>query len=544
MTFKTFLKTSTAAALLSVAGVSAWALPTEINGETLAADQTYTYWLLDDIKTFDPQLSTDVEGSYVLRDLFEGLVSADPQGKAMPGLAESWEVSEDGLTYTFHLREANWSDGEPVTAHDVIYAWKRLADPETASQYAWYLELTGIINAAEIIAGEKSADELGAKALDDHTIELTIDAPRPYLPDMLTHPSTFPVPQHVVEEFGDQWTKVENIVGNGAYVLTDYQSGVKVVREASTTYWDAEHTLAQTVVALVINDENVAFTRYDAGELDMTSVPSGQFPELEAERPDETHVFPKSCSYIYNFNLDPETGNPALQDVRVRRAISYALNRDVIVENVLRGGQYPSYNWTHQLTAGFELPQAAIDAAAMSQADREAMAREWLAEAGYDEDNPLHFTVQYNTSEGHKKIAIAAQQMWKQTLGADVELVNYEWKVHLDRMREGQFEVARYAWCGDYNEASTYLDLFTSTSGHNDGKFFNDEYDALSAAAKTSDNPNVEYTAMEAILADQVPFVPVYQYTGNIMLKSDIRGYPFEDLMGNIYSKRIYRVVE
>lgn len=544
MTFKTFLKATTAAALVSVAGVSAYADARVIDGETLSENQTYTYWLLDDIKTFDPQLSTDVSGAYVLRDLFEGLVSSDPQGKAIPGLAESWEVSEDGLTYTFKLREANWSDGQPVTAHDVIFAWKRLADPATASQYAWYMELTGIINAADIVAGDKSPDELGAVALDDHTIEVTIDAPRPYFPDMLTHSSTFPVPQHVIEEHGDDWTKVENIVGNGAYVLTEYQSAVKVVREASPTYWDAENTLMQTVIGLVITDENVAFTRYDAGELDMTGVPSGQFPELKAERPDETHTYARSCSYIYNFNLDEENGNPALQDVRVRRALSYALNRDIIVDNVLRGGQFPSYNWTHQLTAGFEMPQSALDMAAMTQAERDAMAKEWLAEAGYGKDNPLSFVLQYNTSEGHKKIAIAAQQMWKQTLGVEVELVNYEWKVHLDRLRNGNFEVARYAWCGDYNEASTYLDLFISGGGHNDGSFENAEYDALAAAAKTSDNPNVEYTAMEAILADQVPFVPVYQYTGNIMLKSDIRGYPFDDLMLNIYSQRLYRVVE
>lgn len=511
-------------------------------GEALADNQTYTYRMLDDVKSFDPQINTDVEGSHILRDLFEGLVNSDPQGNSVPGAAESWEVSEDGLTYTFKLRDAKWSNGDPVTAGDFVYAWRRLADPATASEYAWYMELMGVENAAKIVAGEMAPDTLGATAIDDKTLEVKIDAPRPYFPGMLTHASTFPVNQKVIEAHGNDWTKPGNLVGNGAYVLTDYVPGVKVTRERNEMYWNNDKTILETVVALVINDENIALTRYDAGEVDKTEVPAGQYPAQKEKLPDETYSTPRSCSYIYMFNLR-ENGPEALKDVRVRKALSYALNRDVIVGSILKGGQYPSYNWTHQKTAGFEMPE--IDYATWSQDERMAKAKELLEEAGYGPGGkPLELTLNYNTSEAHKKIAIAASQMWKQALGANITLANFEWKVHLDKLRNGDFGMARYAWCGDYNEPSTYTDLFTSTSGHNNGKYINPKYDELAKAAKTSENPAEEYKQMEQLLAEDMPIVPVYQYTNVIMVKPDLKGYPFEDLMNNIYSRRMYKVAE
>ncbi|PIE11863.1 MAG: oligopeptide ABC transporter substrate-binding protein OppA [Rhodobacterales bacterium] len=540
MTFKTLLKATTAAALVTMGG-SAWAA-TVAEGDTLADTQEYTYRLLDDIKSFDPQISTDVEGSMVLRDLFEGLVNSNPDGSDAPGVAESWEVSEDGMTYTFKLRDdSKWSNGEPVTAGDFVYAWRRLADPATASEYAWYMELMGVLNATEITAGEAEPDTLGVTAIDDHTLEVKIDARRPYFTSMLTHPSTFPVNQKVVEGFGDQWTKPENIVGNGAYVLTDYQQGVQVVRERNPMYWNNDETILEKVTALVINDENIALTRYDAGELDKTEVPAGQYPALEAERPDETHSFPRSCSYIYMFNLG-ENGPEYLKDLRVRQALTYAINRDVVVDGILQGGQFPSYNWTHQATAGFVMPE--IDYAGWTQAERDAKAKELLAEAGYGPDNPLEVTVNYNTSEGHRKIAIAVGQMWKQTLGVKATLNNYEWKVHTDQMQAGDFEIARYAWCGDYNEPSTYTDFWYSTSGHNNAKYNNPEYDALVDESKTVEDPTALYPEMEAMLAADLPFTPIYQYTGVIMVKPTLKGWPFGDLMQNVYSRELYKTAE
>lgn len=541
---KTAISTALQSSLLALAltaSVSAFAATPQA-GETLAENQEYTYRILDDIKSFDPQINTDVEGSMVLRDLFEGLVNANPDGSDAPGVAESWDVSEDGLTYTFNLRkDAKWSNGDPVTAHDFVYAWQRLADPATASEYAWYIELMGLENATAIVAGEAEPSSLGAEATDDYTLVAKIDARRPYFPSMLTHASTFPVNKSVVEKHGDDWTKVGNIVGNGAYVLTDYQSGVQLVRERNPLYWNDAETVLTKVTALVINDENIALTRYDAGEIDKTEIPAGQYPAQEEKRPNEAHSFPRSCSYTLQFNLG-ESGPDYLKDVRVRQALAYAIDRDIIVDKVLKGGQFPSYNWTHQKTAGFVMPE--IEYAQWTQAERNAKAKELLAEAGYGDDNPLNVTINYNTSESHKKIMIAVSQMWKQNLGIESTLNNFEWKVHLDKLRSGDFDMARYAWCGDYNEPSTYTDLFYSTSGHNNAKYNSPEYDKLSDASKTAADPTEYYTKMEGLLAVDMPMMPIYQYTGVILVKENLKGWPFNDLMQNVYSREMYRVAD
>ncbi|MCU9847382.1 peptide ABC transporter substrate-binding protein [Defluviimonas sp. WL0024] len=509
-------------------------------GDTLAENQEYTYRVLDAIKSMDPQINTDVDGAGIMRSLFEGLYNEDQVGGLVPGVATSHELSDDKTTYTFHLRDnAKWSNGDPVTANDFVYAWKRLADPATASEYAWYMELMQVVNASEVVAGEKPVDELGVKAVDDHTLEVKITAPLPFFPKMLTHASTFPVNQKVVEAHGDKWTDAGNLVGNGAYVLKEHILGEKVVMERNPMYWDDAKTIITKATALTINDENAALTRYLAGELDRTDVPAGQYPRLEAELPDEANSVPQSCSYIYMFNLDEAKGPEALKDVNVRKALSYAIDRDIIVNNVLQGGQAPSYNWTHASTDGFEMPE--IDYASWSQADRLAKAKELLAEAGYGPDNPLDLTLNYNTSEAHKKIAIAVQQFWK-GIGVNLTLNNMEWKVHTDKMQNQDFEIARYAWCGDYNEASTYLDLFTSYSGHNNGKFLSADYDKLLKDSKTAENPAPLYKEAEQILAAEMPFAPIYQYTEVEMIKPDMRGMSLNNLMQNWYVKDMYRV--
>ncbi len=509
------------------------------NGVKLADKQIFTYRILDDIKSFDPQISTDVSGSEILRSLFEGLMNEDSTGELVPGAATSFSVSEDKLTYTFNLREANWANGEPVKAGDFVYAWRRLVDPATASEYAWYMELMGIVNASQVVKGELAPDQLGVKALDDKTFQITIENALPYFPSMTTHASTFPVLQSVVEKHGTQWTRPENMVGNGAYTLDEYRPGEKVVMKRNPGYWNDAETTLEEVVALVINDDDQALTRYLAGEMDKTEIPSGQFPRLKKEYADEAFSYPRSCSYIYWFNIG-EKGPEALKDVRVRTALSYAINREIITDKILQGGQYQSYNFTHQKTAGFTLPD--IEYANWTQPERDAKAKALITEAGYGPDNPLKLSISYNTSEGHKKIAIAISQFWKKTLGVEVELINTEWKVHTTNMQAGDYEIGRYAWCGDYNEASTYLDLLTSYSGHNVGGFSNTAYDELMAESKTMADPSDNYSKAEALLAAQMPFAPIYQYTGVIMLKPHLKGWPIGNLMQNWYARELYIV--
>ncbi|TDL79649.1 peptide ABC transporter substrate-binding protein [Palleronia sediminis] len=543
----TRLTRSALAALLSSAALFA-ALPAGAQdthpetGEALAADQVFTYRLLDNVSSLDPQIVEDVDGSDVVRDLFEGLMNQDAQGNLVPGVATGYEVSDDRKTYTFTLREdAVWSDGEPVTAGDFVYAWRRAADPATASPYQWFVELMSLENAGAIVAGEMAPDQLGVSAPDDRTLEVRLSEPLPYFPQMTTHSTTFPTPQRVIEEHGSEWTRPENIVSNGAYVLTEYSPGERIVRERNEAYWNNAETIIDRVVALVINDENVALTRYLAGELDRTEVPAGQFPRLSQERPDEAISFPRLCNYYYTFNLS-ESGPEAFKDPRVRKALSLAVDRDIIVNNVKAGGEPPAYTFTPEAVAGFTPPETEM--AGMTQAERDEMAKELLAEAGYGPDNPLSFDMIYNTDEAHEKIAVVLSQMWKQKLGVQATLANMEWKVFLDTRGQQDFEMARGAWCGDYNEASTFLDLLDSASGYNDGKYNNPEYDALIEQAKTAEDTTPLYTQAEQIIAEDMPVIPIYHYAGVYMLDSDVGGWPVDNVEQNWYSRELYKKAE
>ncbi|WP_392338959.1 peptide ABC transporter substrate-binding protein [Loktanella salsilacus] len=538
MNMKTLLATSAIALSLSFQAHAA-SVP---DGVTLAAEQSYTFWLLDAIKSMDPQINTDVEGSDVLRNLFEGLYNEDSDGALVPGVAIDHTVSDDGLTYTFNLRDtAKWSNGEAVTANDFVYAWHRLADPATASEYAWYMELMQVENASAVVAGDMPTDALGVTAINDHTLEVKITTPLPYFPQMMVHASTFPVPQAVIEANGDNWTQPGTLVGNGAYTLTEHTLGERVVMEANDTYWDASNTVMKTLTALTINDQNQALTRYLAGELDRVDIPAGQYPRLAEEYPDQATSTPYNCSYIYMLNVG-EKGPEALKDVRVRQAMAFAIDRDIIVDRILQGGQKGAYNWTHWAVADFERPHSEW-ADDMDQAQRIEKAKELMAEAGYSTDNPLELRLQYNTSDDHKKIAIAASQMLK-AIGVNIVLDNYEWKIHTDRMQSQDFDMARYAWCGDYNEASTYLDLMTSYSGHNNGQWFNDQYDQIMADSKTAADPQPLYQQAETLLTDEMPIIPIYHYANVDMIAADIKGLPQNNVNNTWYGKDIYRVAE
>ena len=511
-------------------------------GELLAEEQAFTYRVLDEFTSVDPQLVEDVTGSEVVRDLFEGLLNQNADGDLMPGVATSYSTNDTKDIYTFALREnARWSDGEPVTAHDFVYAWRRAVDPTLASPYAWYMELMSIENAAAIIAGEMPVDSLGVAALDDYTLQARLSHPLPYFPQMVVHATSFPAPRSTIEAHGAEWVKPENIVSNGAYVLTEHVPGERSVRERNRFYWNDGATIIDRVVALVINDENSALIRWKAGELDRTEVPSGQFPRLSKEFPGEAISFPRLCNYYYTFNLS-DSGPAAFKDVRVRRALSLATDRSIITRNVLAGGQLEAFVFTPPATAGFIPPD--VEMAGLSQEERDARAVELMAAAGYGPENALRFDMVYNTSEAHKKIAVALGQMWKQKLGVEVELRNMEWKTFLEARSNQDFELARGAWCGDYNEASTFLDLLTSPSGYNDGKYVNAEVDALMQAAKTADHPQAIYTRVEEIIAGEQPIIPIYHYAGVYMMDADVGGWPVQNVQQNWYSKDLYKKSE
>ena len=297
-------------------------------GEALSDDQTFTYRLLDQFPTLDPQLNEDTSGFHVIRDLFEGLLSQDGDGNLVPGVATHYTASDGNTTYAFSLREdAKWSNGDPVTAHDFVYSWRRAVDPVTASPYGWYLELTEMVNAKAVLAGEMDPAELGVRALDDHTLEVKLNTPLPYFPAMTTYATLFPAHRATIEAHGSDWTAPGNMVSNGAFVLGEVVLNEYHTRVKNPMYWNADAVVIEKVTGLVINDSNQALTRYRAGELDhLEPLPPGQYPALAAELPDQATSVPRLCSYYYAIN-HTDSGNPALHDGRVRKALSMAIDQ-------------------------------------------------------------------------------------------------------------------------------------------------------------------------------------------------------------------------
>ncbi len=534
-TFPTLFAVFIFSSVLACSAALATAKIHPVTGEALAEDQTFIYRELDEFPSFDPQLIESVSEAAVVRDLFEGLFNQTPEGTLTPAMALRWETNDTKNVYTFYLRQnAKWSNGDPVTAHDFVYAWQRLVDPKLASPYSSYMELMSVKNASDIIKGNKPPSTLGVKAIDDFTFQAELSDSLPYFPTMLTHASTMPVPTKVVEKLGDQWTKPGNMVGNGAYVLTQHVINERLVRVRNPFYWNNENTIIDKVITLIINDDNQAFQRYQANEVDKTDVPTGQYKRQKKQRPDETFSNPRLCSYYYAYNMSKAPYN----DIRVRKALSYTIDRDIITKNILAAGQIPAYTFTPGSTANFQVPD--VDSAKMDQKQRIAKAKELMAEAGYGPDNPLKPTILYNTSEGHKKIAIAISQMWKQSLGVLATLENQEWKTYVNNRQQGNFEIARASWCGDYNEASTFLDVLRSDSDQNHSHYANSTIDRLLSEAKTMSDPNPNYSRIEEIIAEEAAIAPIYHYTNVIMLKPYVKGWPHQNVENRWYSKNIY----
>ncbi|MEZ9231255.1 ABC transporter substrate-binding protein [Vibrio amylolyticus] len=510
----------------------------EVTETTLAEVQEIVRGNGAEVATIDPHKSQGVSESHVIRDLLEGLVNQDAEGNTIPGIAETWETT-DNQTFTFHLRkDAVWSNGDPVTAQDFVYSWQRAVDPNTASPYAWYMEYTKMANAKDIVAGKKDKSELGVKALDDHTLVVELDAPVPYFVMMVGHTTTKPVHQATVEKFGDQWTKPENFVGNGAYVVDQWVVNERLVLKRNEKYWDNDNTTLNKVTFLPIENQVAEMNRFLAGEIDVTyEIPNEHFRRLEKEHPESLSIVGNLCTYYYIFN----TKKAPFDDVRVRKAISYAIDRNIVTDAILGQGQKPAYFLTPEITAGFNPEVPAYGT--MTQEERDAEAAKLLTEAGFGADNPLKFSLLYNTSENHKKIAVALGSMWKKTLGLDVTLENQEWKTYLSTKDAGNFEVARAGWCGDYNEASSFLTLMKSTNTTGGIHYDSKEYDAVmeKALASTSEEERTAlYLEAEKLLTRDMPIAPIYQYVKSRLLNPQVGGFPVNNPEEKIYSKDLY----
>ncbi|OBT13086.1 oligopeptide ABC transporter substrate-binding protein OppA [Vibrio sp. UCD-FRSSP16_10] len=491
-----------------------------------------------EVASIDPHKTEGVPESNVIRDLLEGLVNQDADGNTIPGVAESWET-KDNQTFVFHLRkDAKWSNGDPVTADDFVYSFKRAIDPNTASPYAWYLEMTTMVNAADIIAGKKDKDTLGVKAVDANTLQITLEHAVPYFVKMMGHTTVKPVHRATVEKWGDQWTKPEHFVGNGAFVLDKWVVNERIELVRNANYWDNEHTVLNKVTYLPIENQVSEMNRFLSGEIQITNeLPIEHFKRLQKEHPESVSVVGNLCSYYYGFN----NKKAPFDDARVRKALSYTIDRDVIAKLILGQGQKPAYFLTPEITAGFnpELPEYGT----LSQKERIAKAKELLAEAGFDNSHPLSFTLLYNTSENHKKVATAIQSMWAKDLGVKATLENQEWKTYLDTRRQGDFDVTRAGWCGDYNEASSFLSLMQTNNSSNDPKYHSETYDAIMEKAmhETSDVEREKlYVEAEHQLAEDMPIAPIYQYVKSRLVSPKVGGFPSNNAEDKLFSKDMY----
>ncbi|WJY17088.1 oligopeptide ABC transporter substrate-binding protein OppA [Pectobacteriaceae bacterium CE90] len=519
-------------------GVSAWAANVPA-GVQLAAKQELVRNNGAEVASLDPHKIEGVPESNVSRDLLEGLLVTDPDGHPAPGVAESWD-NKDFKVWTFHLRKnARWSNGDPVTAQDFVYSWRRVSDPKTASPYASYLQFGHIVNIDDVVAGKKSPDTLGVKALDDHTLEVTLSEPVPYFYKLLVHPSTFPVNKAVVEKFGEKWTRPENWVGNGAYKLKEWVVNEKMVLVRNPYYWDNAHTVINKVTYLPISSEVTDVNRYRSGEIDMTYnyLPIELFQKLKKEIPNEVKVNPYLCTYYYEINNQKAPFN----DPRVRKALVLGLSQNILTNKVKNQGDIPAYGFTPPYIDGLKLTAPAWFS--WTQEKRDTEAKKLLAEAGYTAAKPLTFNLLYNTSDLHKKMAIAASSIWKHNIGVEVKLDNQEWKTFLDNRHQGNYDLARGGWCADYNEPSTFLNIMISDSSSNTAHYKSPAFDALmvkAMAAKTEDERADFYRQAETRLEKDAAIVPVYYYANIRLVKPYVGGLTGKDPLDHVYVKNLY----
>ena len=526
------------AALSSSMAVSAFAA-TVPAGVQLAEKQELVRNNGAEVSSLDPHKIEGVPESNVSRDLLEGLVISDVNGKTSPGVAESWD-NKDFKVWTFHLRkDAKWSNGEPVTAQDFVYSWQRLADPKTASPYASYLQYGHLLNIDDIIAGKKSPDTLGVKAIDDHTFEVTLSEAVPYFYKLPVYVAMSPVNKAAIEKFGEKWTQPQNWVGNGAYKLKSWVVNEKMVLERNPQYWDNAHTVINQVTYLPIASEVTDVNRYRSGEIDMTynQLPIELFQKLKKEIPDEVKINPYLCTYYYEVNNQ----KPPFNDVRVRTALRLGLSQDILTNKVKNQGDIPAYGFVPPYIDG--LKASVPEWFTWPQAKRNEEAKKLLAEAGYTAEKPLTLNLLYNTSDLHKKMAIAAASIWKQNIGVDVKLENQEWKTFLSTRHQGTYDVARAGWCADYNEPSTFLNSMLSDSSSNTSHYKSKEFDALVAKSlqvKTDEERAVVYQQAEALLDKDAVTIPVYYYANTRLVKPYVGGLTGKDPQDNVYVKDLY----
>ena len=478
-----------------------------------------------EIGDLDPHIATNISELDIVSALFEGLVTEDPADlHPVPGVAERWDVSADQLTYTFYLRAgARWSNGAPVTAADFVASWRRILTPSLGSGNA---SLLYVLQGAEAFAKGVTQDfsTVGGKAVDPHTLQVTLDHPVPYFLSLLTHPAWLPVyvpaiaAHGSVYERGNSWAQPGTLVGDGAFVLRAWEPNQRIIVEKSPTYWDAAHVRLNAIHFHPIDSQDAEERAFRAGQLHLTYVlPFGKLEAYRRDSPALLRTDPYLNTYFLRFNV----ARPFLNDPRVRRALALAVDRAAIVGKILRGGQLPAYAFTPPGMAGYT-PEARLP----TDFDE---ARRLLAEAGYPGGRALPaFELLYNSSENHRLLAEAVQEMWRRELGVQVRLVNQEFKAVLAERRAGQYQILLSDWVGDYLDPSTFLDVWRGDSGNNYTGWSSPEYDSLLRTASLTTGAasrNLLFQKAEALLLAAAPIAPLYYNSHIFLLQPSVKGW-------------------
>lgn len=476
-----------------------------------------------DPESLDPHKTSTVYEAHILRDLFQGLVMQDAKANLIPGAAESWTISDDGTVYTFKMRPgAVWSNGDPVTAEDFVYSFRRLEDPATGAEYASMLYV--IKNGEEVNTGAMPPDQIGVRAVDDMTLEITLKAPTPYFLEMLTHQATYPVHKASIEALGEEWIKPGNLVSNGAFTLAEFvpNDHIKVVKNPK--FFDAANVALDAVVYYPTEDRSTAIKRYEAGELDSNDdLPTEQLADLRAKFGDQIRVAPYLGTYYYAMKWDKEPWS----NVELRQAISMAIDRDFLAEKVWANAMIPAYGMVPPGIEGYQSQQA--DYAGLDQLDREDKAKAILEKLGYGPDNPLKMEIRYNTSENHKNTAVAIQEQLK-PLGVEVTLLNTDTKTHYGFLEQkGDFDVARAGWIADYKDPESFLGISLFSSGNNYSNYNSPEFERLmKEAAAAGGNPAERMKLLsqaEKVLVDDLGNIPLLFYSYKNIVSPKLKGW-------------------
>ena len=472
----------------------------------------------------DPHLVSGVTEHYVLLSLFEGLTTVHPETlEILPGVAASWDTADDGLSYTFYLDpKAKWSNGDSLRASDFVFSYERILSPKLGAPYAYMLYS---IRGAEAFHKGKTKDfsTVGVRAIDDRTLEIELESVTPYFLSLPTHFTWWPVHPETILEHGamtdriSKWTKAKHFVGNGPFQLESWKLNNAITVNRNPHYREAGSVHLNGIHFMPINSETEE-RAFRAGQIHITSsIPTARIDWYRSNRPQNIRFDPYLGIYYYLIN----TSNGPLKDPKVRQALAYSINREQLTEYVLKGGQKPAYHFTPPNTGGYT--------AEVGFSYDPEKARALLAEAGFPngQDFPT-FELLYNTSESHKTIAEAIQQMWKKELGIEISLYNQEWKVYLDSRQKSEFDIARAAWIGDYLDPYTFLSLGISDSGNNHSHWKSDHFDALMKATTQTLDPTLRFQLFqqaESELIEAMPFIPLFFYVRSLLIDESVQGW-------------------